>query len=126
MALGTQAVGKLLDYDQYIEHQLKRTRARIKMIDVLTAVGILVTGVIGLLFVEILLDHIFGLPLLLREVVLLASVAVGAVYGFRRIVVPMISRVNAFYAARTIEGVHPDFKNSLLSYLHLRRNKENV
>ncbi len=126
MALGTQAVGKLLDYEQYIEHQLKRTRARIKMIDVLTAVGILSTGAIALLFVEILLDHIFGLPLLLREIVLVASAGVAAVFAFRQILLPLISQVNGLYAARTIEGVHPTFKNSLLNYLHLRKHKENV
>ena len=45
MALGTQPVGKLLDFEQYIEHQIKRTRARIKMTDVL---GTTVTSVVTL------------------------------------------------------------------------------
>ncbi len=53
MALGTQQVGKLLDYEQYIEHQIQRTRARIKTTDVLTACLILATAGLGLLFVEV-------------------------------------------------------------------------
>ena len=34
-SLGTQAGGKLLDYEQFIDHQIGLTRARIKMTDVL-------------------------------------------------------------------------------------------
>ena len=37
MALGTQPVGKLLDYEQYIDHQIERTRSRIKTTDLVTA-----------------------------------------------------------------------------------------
>ena len=66
MALGTQPVGKLLDYEQYIDHQIRRTRARIKMTDVLTALVLLGTVAVGLLFLEIILDHGFGLPVRLR------------------------------------------------------------
>ena len=35
MALGTQAQGKLLDYEQFIDHQLARTQAKIKTTDIL-------------------------------------------------------------------------------------------
>ena len=51
MTLGTQTqpYGKLLDYEQYIDHQLGRTRARIKITDVVTASLILVAAVLGVL-----------------------------------------------------------------------------
>ena len=46
MTLGaqTQPHGKLLDYEQFIDHQLARTRTRIKMTDIITAVLILLVG----------------------------------------------------------------------------------
>ena len=49
MTLGTQTQphGKLLDYEQFIDHQLARTRTRIKMTDIFTAVLILLVGLLG-------------------------------------------------------------------------------
>ena len=72
MTLGTQAQphGKLLDYEQFIDHQLNRTRARIKFTDIMTAGLMLLVGFLGVLFLEVVLDHVVGLPLLLRRIVL--------------------------------------------------------
>ncbi len=126
MALGTQPVGKLLDYEQYIEHQIQRTRARIKMTDVLTACLILATAALGILFLEVLLDHLVGLPLWLRRIVLWSSLLGGATFAVLRVARPLISHVNGLYAAKTIEGVDPAFKNSLINYLTLRRRPDAV
>ncbi|MGZ3392131.1 MAG: hypothetical protein ACXVCF_21410, partial [Isosphaeraceae bacterium] len=62
MSLGTQtqSYGKLLDYEQFIDHQLARTRTRIKMTDIVTAAFILLVGFVGTLLVEVVLDHTFG------------------------------------------------------------------
>ena len=38
----------------------------------------------------------------------------------------MMSRVNGFYAARTIESVDPTFKNSLINYLDLRKRRNEL
>ena len=75
MALGAQTQGKLLDYEQFIDHQLGLTRARIKMTDVLTAGVLLVAAVLGVLFLEVVLDHLVGLPFWFREIVLVAGLA---------------------------------------------------
>jgi hypothetical protein len=76
MTLGTrsQPHGKLLDYEQFIDHQLNRTRARIKFIDIMTAGLMLVVGFLGVLFLEVVLDHIVGLPLLLRRLIFSAGI----------------------------------------------------
>src|SRR5947208_3465340 len=124
MALGTQPVGKLLDYEQYIEHQIHRTRARIKVTDVLTACLILATAALALLFVEVVLDHLLGLPLWFRRIVLYSGVIGGGFFAAVRVVRPLISRVNAFYAAKTIEEAHPAFKNSLISYLDFQKHPD--
>jgi len=126
MASSTQPYGKLLDYEQYIDHQLSRTRARIKMTDVLTAGLLLGAAALGVLFVEVVLDHVFGLPLWLRRGVLLLGLAGGGAFAILRIVLPLISRVNGIYAAKTIEDADPKFKTSLINYLDLRRKRKEL
>ena len=126
MALSTQAQGKLLDYEQYIDHQLGRTRARIKITDVVTACLILVAAVLGVLFLEVVLDHTIGLPLWCRRIVLFLGLIGGAAFAVKRILLPLVGRVNGLYAARTIEETDPAFKNSLISYLDLRRRRNEI
>ena len=55
MTVGTQAqpFGKLLDYEQFIDHQLQRTRRRIKLTDIATACLTLLVGFLGVLFLEV-------------------------------------------------------------------------
>src|SRR5438128_2519459 len=116
MALSARPYGKVLNYEQYIDHQLQLTRSKIKTIDVLTAALALFVTALGVLFLEVLLDHAFGLPLTVREVVLFAGLAAGGFYTFRRVLLPLVRRVNGLYAARTIEADRPGFKNSLINY----------
>src|SRR5262245_38684497 len=122
MASGTQPYGKVLNYEQYIDHQLRLTRSRIKMTDVLTASMYLVVATIGVIFLEVVLDHVFGLPLWLRQIVFTLGLATGATFAVLRIVLPLVRSVNGFYAAKTIEATDPEFKNSLINYLDLRKH----
>ncbi len=128
MTLGTQTqpYGKLLDYEQFIDHQLARTRARIKMTDIFTAILILVAGFAATLLVEIILDHAFGLPLFLRRVLFFVGLSSALGYAAWKIVLPLVSRINGLYAARTIEGTDPSFKNSLVNYLTLRTHRDQL
>src|SRR5262249_20995776 len=112
------------DYEQYIDHQLGRTRARIKMTDILTASLLLIAVAVGVLFLEVVLDHAVGLPLWLRRIVLVSGLAGGGAFAALRIALPVMRRVNGFYAARTIEETDPSFKNSLINYLDLKRRGE--
>ena len=123
MASTTQPYGKLLDYEQYIDHQLGRTRAKIKMTDVLTASLMLVAMTLGVLFLEVVLDHAVGLPVWLRRIVLFSGLAGAVAFSAVRIVLPLVRRVNGLYAAKTIEEADPAFKNSLINYLDLRRRR---
>ena len=123
MTLGTQTQphGKLLDYEQFIDHQLNRTRARIKFTDIATACLILAAGFLAVLFLEVIFDHAVGLPLLFRRIVLAGGLSTAAAFSALRIAMPLLRRVNGLYAARTIEDADPAFKNSLINYLELRR-----
>ncbi len=128
MSLGTQTqpYGKLLDYEQFIDHQLARTRARIKMTDLATAAFILLIGFVGTLLLEIVLDHAFGLPLAVRRGVLVVGLTTAFSYTLLRLVLPLVLRINAVYAAKTIEGVDATFKNSLVNYLTLRSHRDRL
>jgi len=126
MASSTQPYGKMLDYEQYIDHQLSRTRSRIKMTDLLTASMMLVAAAVAILFVEVVLDHAFGLPVWVRRIVLFAGMTGGIAFAIVRIGLPLIGRVNGFYAARTIEESDPAFKNSLINYLDLKRHRTEI
>ncbi|MBV8381770.1 MAG: hypothetical protein JOZ63_04140, partial [Planctomycetaceae bacterium] len=123
MASTTQPHGKLLDYEQYIDHQLGRTRAKIKMTDILTASLMLVAATLGVLLLEVVLDHAVGLPVWLRRIVLVSGLAGAAAFSAVRIVLPLIRRVNGLYAAKTIEEADPAFQNSLINYIELRRRR---
>src|SRR4051812_50104423 len=94
MALSTQPQGKLLDYEQYIDHQLARTRARIKLTDVMTACLILIVAALGVLFLEVVLDHSIGLPLWCRRIVLFLGLSGGAAFAFMGILLPLVRDVN--------------------------------
>ena len=79
MAIGTQTQpqGKLLDYEQFIDHQLQRTRQRIKFTDISTACLTLLVGFLAILFLEVVFDHIFGMPLWLRWTILVSGLTGG-------------------------------------------------
>ncbi len=125
MTLGTQTqpYGKLLDYEQFIDHQLARTRARIKFTDIMTAGLTLLVGFLAVLFLEVVLDHIVGLPLMFRRIILAAGLTTACAFTALRLVMPLMRRINAIYAAKTIENADSSFKNSLINYLELRRNR---
>ncbi|WP_169976516.1 DUF4175 family protein [Tautonia rosea] len=125
MALGTepQQQGRMLDYEQFVDHQLHLTRSRIRATEVFTALVVMITGILGLLLLEIVLDHWIGLPWSVRAVILFGAL-LGGGYAFVRYVVrPLLSSVNSFYAACTIEAYDARFKNSLLNYIDLRRHR---
>jgi len=126
LATQTQIHGKLLDYEQFIDHQLARTRSRIKVTDIVTAGLILLVGIVGTLLAEVILDHAFGLPLLVRRVVLVVGMTGALAFTLLRVVLPLVLRINSVYAAKTIEGVDATFKNSLVNYLTLRTHRDRL
>jgi hypothetical protein len=128
MALGTQpqARGKMLDYEQYIDHQLRRTRNQIKKVDVLSAALMLITVTLGILFLEVVLDHALALSIWVRRIILFVGGGLGIAYAAFRIVRPLAASVNGMYAAKTIELSEPEFKNGLINYLALRKDRENL
>ena len=128
MSSATQAKphGKLLDYEQFIDHQIQRTRTRIKVTDIITASLTLLVAFLGVLFLEVVLDHVVGLHVALRRIVLAAGFASACMYAAIRVAMPVIRRINGIYAAKTIESADSAFKNSLINYLELRNYRSQM
>ena len=98
------------------------------MTDVLTAAVLLGAILLGGLFLEVLLDHFLphGLPAWFRMVALVLGFAGALTFAAYRIALPLLRSVNGLYAARTIEQTDPNFKNSLINYLDLRRRRSEL
>ncbi|MFM7132124.1 MAG: hypothetical protein ACKO0V_22480, partial [bacterium] len=120
------ARGRLLEYAEFIEEQITAAQARIKSNDVFRAVLWIITGAMALLFVEIVLDHTVELPLIVRQVTLFAGLSAAATYGWFRVVRPWLRRINPLFAAKSIETVDPQFKNSLINYLQISQDADKV
>src|SRR5262245_34525132 len=126
MALATQPAGMLLDYEQFIEYQIKRTRSRIKGTDVLNACLVLATACLGGLFLEVVFDHLFGLPFWVRAATLGTGGFLALGFALKQIVRPLMTPVNGLYAAKAIEDANPSIHNSLMNYLDLRRHGHDI
>ncbi|KAJ3058884.1 hypothetical protein HK102_010265, partial [Quaeritorhiza haematococci] len=122
----TRTQGKLLDYKEFIEHQIAVTRRRIKYTDLVTACLTLAVGVALVLLIEVVLDHAFGLPAFVRRIILIAGTVAAAGFVMLRMIRPLLMSINTLYAAKTIEGADPEIKNSLINYLEIRRDSARV
>ena len=114
-------------YESYVDDQLEKTRARIKIVDLCTGIFALVGWVLGvLLFFTIVDSWIWTLGTFGRIVALLVLLGgVGAISVFY--IAPLFLRkINPKYAARMIEQARPKFKNSILNYLWTRTSKRNI
>jgi hypothetical protein len=114
-------------YDNYVDLQLEKTRARIKMVDLCTGIFAMVGWVLGvLLFFAVVDSWIWTLGTIGRTLALI--VLLGGLLGIGLLyVLPLFLRkINPRYAARMIEQARPKFKNSLLNYLWVKSGGQSV
>jgi len=113
-----------VDFDEYINYQIQKTRSNIKFTDLLTGVGGVLTAVLSYLLIFVVFDHWvvpggFGY---LARVTMLGLLVVGALSWFSwRVGLRYFKKVNQLYAAQTIERAEPELESSLLTLLDLRR-----
>ena len=121
--------GKFVEFDQYIDTQLRRTRGQVKTTEIGIGLLRLAAGVSIFLLVAAVADHWLvrrGLAGWQRYA-LFGGLMIGCVYFFIRTILPaLISRVNPIYAAQAIERSKPSLKNSLINFLLFRQQPETV
>lgn len=103
-----------------VEQQLDRARRRIRNLDALSSVLILLLGVLGYALGMAALDRAFTLSAGVRVAAFLAAGLAVLLY-LGAIAWRLFQwRVNPYYAARRLEAILPDAKNSLINWLDLR------
>ncbi len=110
--------------DHYIEAQLNRTGRDVKLVDLFSALMVLIAGIVGYLLVVAVVDH-WILPLAVwGRWLLLIAMATAALWYCIAVVLPLIiGRINPIYAAWTIERSEPSLKNSVINYLLFRQDR---
>jgi len=112
-----------VDFDEFIDFQLRKTRHGIHQTDLISAGVVLLCLLCSYLLLFALFDQWIipnGFSSTTR-VLLLGGVALaGAGWIGWKIVYPWLQSINSLYAARQIENAHPELKGSLLAWVNLR------
>ena len=115
--------------ESFIERRLRQTRRQIKSVDVWIGLVTLAAGTLAYLLVAALADHWLvpgGLGFLGRLLLFAILVIAGGTYLAIRLVPLAIRRVNPVFAAHSIEQSRPSLKNSLINFLFLRRERDQI
>ena len=117
------------EYESYIDRRLTQTRRRVKGVDVAGGLVTLAVGVLGYLFAAAMVDQWLvrgGLGFWGRLLLWLGLLAGAGVYIARRVLPPLLHRINPVFAADTIEKSQPTLRNSLINFLLLRGRRQDV
>lgn len=113
--------------DRYVSHQLKKTTQQVRVSDMVAGALALAAYVLGFFFVVALIDAwIWPLTPTARLIALAAFLIGGFAIAWFMLLPFLFRKVNPQYAAKMIEEAKPEFKNSLLNYLSIRRDKKST
>lgn len=115
---------ELVEYEKYIDQQLTKTARQVQGMDIATGLMCWLAGALLYLLVAAAFDHWFltgGLGTWGRWVALAGLILASGWYLARRVLPPLLNRINPVYSAHTIERGRPQLKNSLVNFLLLRR-----
>ncbi|WP_437186061.1 hypothetical protein SH668x_003189 [Planctomicrobium sp. SH668] len=118
------AQGSYVDFDEFIEYQLKKTRTGIHSTDLISAGVVLLSFLSAYLLVFAIVDQWViphGLSDSARLLLLSALGLIALGWVGWKILYPWMQSINTLYAARQIEAAHPELKGSLLSWVNLRQ-----
>src|SRR6187455_556370 len=111
------ANGKLVEYEAFIESQLRKTRSHVWSVELAGALMLLAAGTLGYFFAAGLVDHWVvpgGLGFWGRLTALFVFLVLVALFLARQVLPLLLLRINPLYAAYTIERSRPALKNGLL------------
>jgi len=121
--------GTLVEYEAYIDAQLRKTRGNVRSVDIVTNVLALLSGVLLYFFFAALIDHWVisgGLGFWGRLILLVGCVGTSLYFFVWRILPLVVRRINPVYAAETIERSQPEMKNTLVNLLMFRASSHRL
>ncbi len=120
---------QFVEYEAFIEAQLRKTRSHVRGVDIAAATMVLLAGTVGYFFVAVLIDHWLvsgGLGFWGRAILLVLYLAVAGWWTIAQIMPLLLRRINPLYAAQTIEHSRPTLKNALVNFLLFRSDPQAV
>ena len=131
MAIGTPDTNESLasqgKQERYIERQLRRTGARVKLNDIVAGVLVVTVASMALLLSASLVDHWIVELGFWGRLFALFVLLVGVTWYIVDRFAPLVwNRINPVYAAHVIEDGTPSLKNSLVNFLMLRSKRSAV
>ncbi len=114
---------RYVDFDEYVEFQLDKTRKSIKSNDLLAAAAGAVALLLGLLLLFVMLDHWVidgGFSVAARWCWFLLLIGVCGGWIAWKLVRPLLRRVNRLFAAKELEEASPALRSNLLNWVDLR------
>jgi hypothetical protein len=120
---GKSSSGEWVEYDQFIDLQIRKTRSQVRGIEIASALMTLAAGALLFFLVAAVLDHWVlphGLGFWGRLLALVLFLGGAGYYATEKLVPWLIYRINPIYAAQAIEKSRPTLKNSLINFLFLR------
>src|SRR5947209_9720063 len=121
--------GRWLEYDQFIDTQLRKARGQVKGVELAGALMTLAAGGLLYFLAVALVDHWMftgGLGIGGRLFFFALFIISAGWYIGRRLAPLVLMRINPIYAAETIEKSKPSLKNSLINFLFLRSERSGV
>lgn len=122
-AAGNTSNSRYLDFDEYVDLKLQKTRSTIKSTDILVALAGVAAMFLGYLLVFVVFDQWVvpgGFGIGLRWVLLSTLLILTAAWLVWKVGVPYLRSVNRLFAAKEIEKADPDLKSNLLNLVDLR------
>jgi collagen type III alpha len=110
-------------YDALVEERLERARARIRGLDAAVAALGFVAGTLAYGLGMVVLDSWVQFSSLARQLCFGGYLLAAGLYLTFALILPLLRRLNPYYAARRLEQATPGAKNSVVNWLDLREQQ---
>jgi len=126
---GSSNSPRYLDFDEYVDLKLQKTRSTIKSTDILVALAGVATMFLGYLLAFVAFDQWVipgGFSIGWRWTLLSMLLIMTSAWLIWRVGIPYLRTVNRLYAAQEIEKADPELKSNLLNLVDLRSSGRDV
>jgi hypothetical protein len=107
-------------YDALIDARLGSVQRRIRFLDAFSSLLVFLAFTLLFVGVMVLLDRRLEMGVAARALAFLSFLAIAGIYLTFALVRPWFRQINPYFAARSVERLIPEAKNSLVNWLDLK------